>query len=166
MANVTALGLASIEVAEVAKTGAETGWAALGKTYENTCKMTEEDPTETEFYAEEEDDPQEVIVKRGKTVLTWSIMNLTAATADKVFGGDYTDATKTWKSPTKIFTAERAVKVTPEIGSTFIIPRAKFRAKITADFSKQGLFLAECSATIMSPLNSSRGRIEMIDPAE
>lgn len=164
MAKVTALGLASIEVNDVGSTASGTGWAALGKTYENTCKMTEDDPTETEFYAEEEDDPQEVIVKRGKTKLTWSIMNLTAAKAAEVFGGTYTAATKTWASPKKIFVEERAIKVTPEIGCSFVIPRCKFYAKITADFSKQGLFLADCTATILTP-DGDRGRIEIIDPS-
>lgn len=165
MANVTALGLSSIELAEVAATGAETDWAALGKTYEGTCKMTEEDPTETEFYSEEDDDPQETIVKRGKTTVTWSIMNLTAATMKNVFGGEYTADTKTWGGPAKIYTAEKAIKITPQIGCTFIIPRGKFYAKITADFSKTGLFLAECKATILTPTNSTRKRIEVVDPA-
>lgn len=164
MANVTALGLSKIEVGAVnadAKTGT---WEALGKTFENTCKMTEDEPTTQDFYCEEEDDPQETIVKRGKTVLTWSIMNITAATAKEVFGGEFDDASKTWKSPSKIFTAEKAVKITPEIGCTFVLPRVKFWAKVTADFSKQGLFLAECSATILTP-DAGRGRLEIIDPA-
>lgn len=167
MAKVTALGLSAIEVAAVA-TGAETekDWAKLGLTYENTCKMTEEDPTETEFYAEEEEDPQEVIVKRGKTTITWSIMNLTAANCAAVFGGEYDEDSKTWKAPTSSFMQEKAVKISPQIGCTFVVPRAKLRAKITADFSKQGLFLAECTATILTPTQSGRGRIEIIDPTE
>lgn len=165
MPNVTALGLSSIEVAAANAKATDSTWAALGKTYEDTCKMTEDDPTEQDFYAEEEDDPQESIVKRGKTVIAWSIMNLTAATAEKVFGGKYDATSKTWSSPKKIFIEERAIKITPEIGCTFIVPRAKFYAKITADFSKKGLFLAECKATILAPSDTTRSRIEIVDPA-
>lgn len=164
MPNVTALGLSKIEVADVVTSPATEVWAALGKTYENTCKMTEDDPTENEFYCEEEDDPVEIILKRGKTKLTWSIMNLTAATCEKVFGGIYTEGTKTWGSPANIFSEERAIKVTPQIGCSFIIPRAKFYAKITADFNKQGLFLAECTARILVPTDTTRKRLEIVDP--
>ena len=165
MAKVTALGLASIEVADVAKSKGTEVWAKLGLTYENTCKMIEEDSTDTEFYAEEEDDPQEVITKRGKTTVSWSIMNLTAATCEKVFGGKYDSPSKTWSAPATMNVVEKAVKITPRIGCTFVIPRTKFKAKITADFSKQGLFLAECSAVILNP-GSDRGRIEITDPTE
>lgn len=164
MANVTALGLSKIEVGAVNTLLSAESWKALGKTFEGTCKMVEEDPTEQEFYCEEEDDPQESIIKRGKTKLNWSIMNITAATAKDIFGGEYDLSSKTWKSPTRIFTEEKAIKVTPQIGCTFVLPRVKFWAKITADFSKQGLFLAECSATILTP-DTGRGRIEITDPA-
>lgn len=163
MAKVTALGLASIEVANVSGAGKEVSWEKLGLTYKNTCNMTEEDPQETEFYAEEEEDPQEIIIQRGKTTVNWSIMNLTAATCEKVFGGKYDSGSKTWKAPSATFMQEKAIKISPVIGCSFIIPRANLRAKIKADFSKQGLFLAECTATILTP-DSSRGRIEIIDP--
>ena len=39
----------------------ETGYSPYGLTYQDTAKMTMEDGEETEFYSEENDDPEEII---------------------------------------------------------------------------------------------------------
>lgn len=49
----------------------ETDYKVFGLTYEDTCKMSQEDPETTEFYAEEEDDPVETIEKQGKITFTF-----------------------------------------------------------------------------------------------
>lgn len=165
MANVTALGLSKIEVADIdATTGLASGsFETLGKTYENTCKLTEDDAEETEFYCEEEDDPQEVISKRGKTKLAFSLMNANASIMAKVFGG--TAEGGVWSAPDKLVEVEKVVKITPRIGGVMEIRRLKMRAKINADYSKKGLFLVEVSGTVLTPLVTGVARMTFTDPS-
>ena len=69
MATLVTLGLSKIlgKVGEpTALNFTETGYTAFGLTYEDTCKMSQEDPEVTEFYAEEEDDPVETVEKMAK----------------------------------------------------------------------------------------------------
>ena len=161
MAKVTALGLSKIEVADIdPATGLAKGeYSTLGKTYENTCKLTEDDPEETEFYCEEEDDPQETISKRGKTKLAFST----------IFGGTYTEKTGEapafWESPDQLVEVEKYVKITPRIGGVVEIRRLKMRAKVNADYSKKGLFLVEVSGTVMTPLVAGVKRMKYSDPS-
>lgn len=171
MANVTALGLSKIEVAEIdSATGLFTGdFTTLGKTYENTCNLTEEDPEETEFYCEEEDDPQETISKRGKTTLNFSIMNANAKAMSEIFGGTYTEKTGAtpafWEAPDQLVEKEKYVRITPRIGGVLEIRRLKMRAKINAEYSKQGLFLVEVTGTVMTPLVQGVKRMKFSDPS-
>ena len=56
MATLVTLGLSKILGKEGEPTVlnfTETGYTAFGLTYEDTCKMSQEDPEVTEFYAEE-----------------------------------------------------------------------------------------------------------------
>lgn len=97
MANLVTLGLSKIlgKQGEPTKLDfAETGYTAFGLTYEDTCKMSQEDPETTEFYAEEEDDPVETIEKQGKITFTFSIMNPELETLKRLFGGEV--ATNVW----------------------------------------------------------------------
>lgn len=171
MAKVTALGLSKIEVADIdPTTGLAKGeYSTLGKTYENTCKLTEDDPEETEFYCEEEDDPQETISKRGKTKLAFSIMNANAKAFSTIFGGTYTEKTGDtpafWESPDQLVEVEKYVKITPRIGGVVEIRRLKMRAKVNADYSKKGLFLVEVSGTVMTPLVAGVKRMKYSDPS-
>lgn len=165
MANVTALGLSKIEVAAIdATTGLASGsYATLGKTYENTCKLTEEDPTENEFYCEEEDDPQESISKAGKITLTFSIMNANAAAMVNIFGG--TVSSGVWSAPDKAPEVYKNVKITPRVGGVLELRRCKLRAKINAEYSKQGLFLCEVTATVLKPTVSGVAKMTYTDPS-
>lgn len=75
----------------------ETGYTPYGLTYQDTAKMAQEDGEETEFYAEEEDDPIETIEKAGKTTFTFSVMNPDLTTLKRLFGGEI--ATDVWAYP-------------------------------------------------------------------
>ena len=165
MANVTALGLSKIEVADIdATTGLHSGsYTTLGKTYENTCKLTEEDPTTNEFYCEEEDDPQESISKAGKTTLAFSIMNANAAALANLFGG--TASSGVWSAPDATVEVYKNVKITPRIGGVLEIRRCKLRAKVNADYSKQGLFLVEMTGTVLKPTVASVAKMTYTDPS-
>lgn len=173
MPNVTALGLSKIEVADIdATTGlpVSTGtgaYATLGKTYENTCKLVEDDPEVTEFYCEEEDDPQEEISKKGKTTLTFSIMNANATAMGKIFGGTVTPASSgnpaTWEAPDNLTVQEKAVKISPRIGGIIELRRVKLTAKVNAEYSKKGLFLIDVKGTVCKPLVTGVKSIKFTD---
>lgn len=63
------IGLAKIEVGDMAAGGdMGTSLASLGYTYQDTCRMTQEDPETTDHYAEEVDDPVVSISRGGKTL--------------------------------------------------------------------------------------------------
>lgn len=90
MATLVTLGLSKIlgKVGEpTALNFAETGYETFGLTYEDTCKMSQEDPEVTEFYAEEEDDPVETVEKQGKITFSFSIMNPDLPVLKRLFGG-------------------------------------------------------------------------------
>lgn len=165
MANVTALGLSKIEVAEIDETtGLHSGsYATLGKTYENTCRLSEEDPQENDFYCEEEDDPQETISRAGKTTLEFSIMNANAAALKNIFGGSVEAGV--WSAPDSTVEVYKNVKITPRIGGVLEIRRCKLRAKVNAEFSKQGLFLCEVTGTVLKPLVASVSKMTYTDPS-
>ena len=71
------LGLSKIEVGAIASDGgmaADSDLKALGYTYQDTCKMTQEEPETTEHYAEEVDDPVVSTSRGGKTLFDYSII--------------------------------------------------------------------------------------------
>ena len=143
MATLVTLGLSEI----LGKTGepaagdfAETGYSAFGLTYEDTCKMSQDDPETTEFYAEEEDDPVESIDKQGKITFT---------TLTRLFGG--TVASDVYAYPDTVSTVEESVIIKPRKGLKFQVPRMKLVSKINGEFSKKGLLLIEVTGTVLKP---------------
>lgn len=153
---VVTLGLSKILGKEGEPTKAdftETGYTPYGLTYQDTAKMSQEDGEETEFYAEEEDDPIETIVKAGKTTFTFSVMNPDLNTLKRLFGGEI--ATNIWAYPDVAATIEESLIILPRKGLKFQVPRAKIKAKFNGEFSKKGLLLLEVTATVMKPNTSS-----------
>lgn len=165
---VTALGLTKIEVANIGSDGAPGEYASLGKTYEGSCNMIDEDPTATEFYCEEDDDPVVSISKKGKTTINWSIMNADANVMKKIFGGKVTEAVPgtsgaIWEAPAKMEAKELAVRLTPYIGCTFEVARASVTAKMNGNFGKNDIFLVDMILTVLTPIGD-RPRIKMTEP--
>lgn len=149
---VITLGLSKI----LGKTGepttadfSETGYTPYGLTYQDTAKMSQEDGEETEFYAEEEDDPIEIIEKAGKITFTFSVMNPDLDTLTRLFGG--TVASNIWAYPDATTSIEESLIILPRKGLKFQVPRAKIKAKFNGEFSKKGLLLLEVTATVLKP---------------
>lgn len=127
----------------------ETGYTPYGLTYQDTAKMNQEDGEETEFYAEEEDDPIEIIEKAGKISFTFSVMNPDLDTLSRLFGG--TVAADVWAYPDTAASIEESLIILPRKGLKFQVPRAKIKAKFNGEFSKKGLLLLEVVATVLKP---------------
>lgn len=150
------IGLSKIEVGSIGADGAMgTTLATLGYTYQDTCKMTQEDPETTDHYAEEVDDPVVSISRGGKTNFAFSIMNPSVTVMADLLGGKATEgsgaASDKWEAPDKIPTVEKSVRITPEQGLKFEIPRMKLTSKINAEFSKKGILLIEVAGQVMQP---------------
>ena len=152
MATLVTLGLSEI----LGKAGepaagdfAETGYAAFGLTYEDTCTMSQEDPETNEFYAEEEDDPVEISEKQGKILFNFSIMNPELTTLTRLFGG--TVANNIYAYPDAVSSIEESVIIKPRKGLKFQVPRMKLVSKINGEFSKKGLLLIEVQGTVLKP---------------
>lgn len=148
---IVTLGLSKIEVGDIASGGGMgTTLAPLGLTYQDTCKMTQEDPETTEHYAEELDDPVVSVSRGGKTNFAFSIMNADVDTLVTLLGGTKS-AAGAWEAPDKLPIIEKSVRITPEQGLKFEIPRMKLVTKINAEFSKKGLLLLEVAGTVLAP---------------
>lgn len=155
MATLVTLGLSKIlgkngEPAEL--DFAEEGYSVFGLTYEDTCKMSQEDPEKTEFYAEEVDDPVETIEKQGKITFTFSIMNPDLEALKRLFGGEV--ASDVWSYPDVVSSVEESIIILPRKGLKFHIPRMKLVSKINGEFSKKGLLLIEVTGTVLQPATS------------
>jgi hypothetical protein len=148
------IGLSSITVGDIAADGGMgTTLAALGLTYQDTCKLQQGDPETEDFYAEEVDDPVFSVSRAGKTTFTFSIMNPELTTLQSMLGGTVTgtgDSAK-WSAPDTIPAIEKSVKITPQQGLAFEVPRMKIVAKINGEFSKKGLLLIEVTGTVLQP---------------
>ena len=150
------IGLSKIEGGAIAEDGGmgET-LDVLGYTYQDTCTMTQEDPETTDHYAEEVDDPVISISRGGKTNFNFSIMNPSVTVLADLLGGVGTPGTGStpdkWEAPDKIPVVEKSVRITPEQGLKFEIPRMKLVSKINATFSKSGILLIEVAGTVLQP---------------
>jgi hypothetical protein len=157
------IGLASIEVGDIAADGGMgQSLAQLGLTYQDTCKMTTEDPETTDFYAEEVDDPVFSMSRAGKTTFAFSIMNPELVTLQKLMGGTITgtgDAAK-WSPPDTMPIIEQSVRITPQQGLKYEIPRLKIVAKVNAEFSKKALLLVEVVGTVLKPTKAGIKKYE------
>lgn len=158
------IGLSKIEVGAIAEdSGMGETLDVLGYTYQDTCKMTQEDPETTDHYAEEVDDPVISISRGGKTNFNFSIMNPSVTVLADLLGGVGTPGTGStpdkWEAPDKIPVVEKSVRITPEQGLKFEIPRMKLVSKINATFSKSGILLIEVAGTVLQPTKTGTKKI-------
>lgn len=134
MSRVVTLGLASI------KFGAAAGsLASLGLTYQDSCTVSQDDPETTEFYAEEEDDPIEIIQRPGAIRATFQVMD--------------PDATLAAKAGTS---EEGILEITPKKGLKLTFNRAKVSYKLDGQYGRGGLFLVNVSAIALKPASGNK----------
>lgn len=162
MASLVTTGLSKIEIATILGDGSTgTTWATIGYTYEDSCKLTSEDPSTKEFYAEETDAAVATISKAGKVTLTFSLMDCDPDALVTVFGGTATGTTpKTWNAPASIPTIEKSIKITPKSGLTIVIPRASITAKFNSQFGRNNLFLVDITGTVLAPTKAGLASIQ------
>ncbi len=146
-----------------------TVFAPLGQTYQDSCKLMTDDPEVTEHYSEESEDPIVVRQKKGKTTVTFQVMDPDTTTLTAVFGGTITGtgaagSPKTWKAPDVTPQIERSIKITPLQGMVITIPRASIRAKIESDVSRKGIFLISITGVALKPNKAGVGSLWAAEP--
>lgn len=162
MANIITLGLSKIEFGDVDTGGGMgTTLAALGYTFEDTCKMSQDDPTVTDFRAEEVDDPIESITTKGKVNFTFSLMNPGLDALVALLGGAKTGTApdEQWEAPSQATQIEQSVKITPQKGLVFEIARGKVQGKLNGEFSKSGLMMVDVTVTPLIPTDGTTAPI-------
>ncbi|MCL1932767.1 MAG: hypothetical protein FWF53_02995 [Candidatus Azobacteroides sp.] len=154
VSNVYTLGLSKIEIGEPAADGGMgTTLEQLGYTYKDSCTLKQEDPETTDFFAEEVDDPVITFRRAGKITFSFSIMNPDFDVFQKMAGGTVTGsgANAKWEAPDSLPFIEKSVKITPQQGLIFEVPRMSINAKINGSFSKTNLFLLDIVGTVLIP---------------
>ena len=154
MASLINIGIQKIELGAVAGDGGMgTTLAALGYTLEGSAQLNMEDPQETDFMVEEVDTPIFVSAKLGKITLAFTVADPDEDALVKVFGGTKTGtgSATTWDFPLTPIVIENSIKLTPQKGMGFNIPRAKIAAKFTPNIGRAGLLGVEVTATILQP---------------
>lgn len=160
------IGIAAITLGAVAVDGGPgTSLAALGLTLADSCKLNQDDPETTSFFAEEQEAAVYVKTKAGAITLTFQIMNPDTATLVSLFGGSTNGATpnKTWNMPATTPTIEQTVKIAPQDGMTMIIPRGSVAAKLNGEFSRKNLFVIDVTVTALTPTKAGVGPIQFVE---
>jgi hypothetical protein len=154
MANIYTLGLAKIEIGDIAADGGmSTSLSIWGQTLKGTCNVTQEEGDVIEHYAEEQEEPAVSIKKKGKTTMAFSVMNPDTNTMQKFFGGTVTGtgAAAKWKAPSQTPVIEKSIKITPHQGLIWEFPRVSISARINGQFGRDGIFVIEVAGTALQP---------------
>ena len=164
MAEKRSLGIASIMIGDIAGGGGvATTFASIGNIYKDTATIEQETGEDIVHEAEELDDPIEVIPTKGKTKISWGIVDFTAATLVKVLGGTVsgTAPADIWQAPDAAATIEKSVKVTSKNGVTFTYPRVSLKARVSYKLAKSGIAQVLIEGTVLQPTKSGTKSCEI-----
>jgi hypothetical protein len=154
MPGLITIGLAQIKVGDAAPSGTMPAQLTkIGKTYKDTCKISQDAADVTEHFEEGKAAPE--VRKKSKKIpkLTFSLMN-----ADPQMLADYVGGAVTagkWGFDGDELVANKAISVETEQGLNFEIPNADMEAVINADMSAKGIFLVDFTVT---PLAVTAGK--------
>ena len=152
------IGLAQIKVGAAAPNGTmPTSLTKIGKTYKDTCKMSQDAAEVTEHFEEGMAAPEYRKKSRKIPKLTFSIMDADAKMLAEYVGGTATGAAgkETWGYDVNEVVANKALLIETEQGLNFEIPNADIEAVINADMSAKGIFLVDFTVT---PLAVTAGK--------
>ena len=170
MVKVFTLGLSKIETADIPNDGSmasDNDLSQLGLTNQNSATLNMEVPEETEFMAEEKDDPVLISKKAGAVTVEFDLMNPSPEDMVTLMGGTASKSSESltendqWEPPTEVPTIERAVKVTPKQGFGIAIPRANITATFGGTYTKTELMLVHVVAKVMAPTSATTKRFKL-----
>lgn len=160
MGSLITLGLAQILVGTASPEGTMPEASAMkkiGKTYQDTAKISQDSPDVTEHFEEGNAIPVVRKLTKKPPVLSFSIMDADIDTLVEYVGG--TKIAKAngkparWAFDGSESVANKAILVQTEQGLNFELPNASIEALINTDLSAKGIFLVEFKVTPLSVTN-------------
>src|SRR5574344_1752433 len=150
------LGLSQIMVGTASTSGVmPTSLTKIGKTYKDTCSITQDAADVTEHFEEGVASPE--VRKKTKKIpkLSFSLMNADVQTLIDYIGGENvgTSEQPKWGFDGTETIENKAIKVITEQGLDFEIPNGDIEAVINSDLSSSGIFLVEFTVTPMAVSN-------------
>lgn len=144
-------GLKAIKTAPAEATGdfPTTGLTELCRTFKNSAEFTEEDPTITDEFCDQSDDPVISFVEKGAKSIKVSTFDYSADTLKKLKGGTILNGK--WQEPAVVEEIIKAVEITTDTDLKFQFPKARIIAKFNAKFVKNGMTLLEITIKPLSP---------------
>ncbi len=161
MAETKTYGLKSIKHADPTLDGTfpSSGLVELCRTYKDSCEFTEDDPSITEEFCDQEDDPVMVFIEKGAKNVKFSTFDYSPETLKTLKGGTVLD--NKWSEPTTLPEIHRAIEITTATGLKFCFPKARVIAKFNAKFVKNGMMLLEVTLKPVSPASGKPAIIIM-----
>jgi hypothetical protein len=133
--------------------------AAVGYTNQDSCSITMDDPAVTEFYAEEVDMPVITKSKKGKVNVALSIMNPSVETLAMFLGGTADTSNETWTNGTTYENIELSMRIIPDQGFIFDMPRVKIDAKINGELNNSSLMTLDITGVLLQPEKEGEGNL-------
>jgi hypothetical protein len=161
MAEVRSIGIKSLKIGDILPDGGmATTLAALAITFQGSAILETGDPTVTNFFGEESDDPIETTSTPGVTTLKWAITDFDPDTLVKVFGGTKSGTTpEKWLAPAAEASIEKSIELISKKDLHFEIPRAKIMAKLSANLGKENLAQIVITATVLVPTKADLSKL-------
>lgn len=164
MSELRTIGLTSLKMGDIAVDGGMgTVLTEVGKILKDSCELTQDDSSVTDFNCEELDDPIESIEILGKRTLKFAIADYTPATLERILGGQATGVAPAdeWSAPSTSPGIEQSFEIITPKGVKFEIVRATVRGKLTAKFSKTGLAQIDVTCQILTPTKAATAPITL-----
>ena len=135
--------------------------------YKDTIEVNEPEGTETEHYVEGSKDPIVSVDEAGKTTLSCSFADTSAANKLSFMGGDVVtlNTVDTWNSPSDNVVIEKYIKITTKDGTVLQYPRVKVRGRLTGNISEKGILLMLVKMTVLAPNFPALKSVMASDPA-
>ena len=154
------MGVSQILFGEIAQDGGMSqSLAAVGYTNQDSCSITMDDPEVTEFYAEEVDMPVITKSKKGKVNVALSIMNPSVETLAMFLGGTADTSAETWTNGTTYENIELSMRIIPDQGFIFDMPRVKIDAKINGELNNSSLMTLDITGVLLQPEKEGEGNL-------
>lgn len=147
-------GLDGIDIADIPSDGSiPTTWTHIGVTYRDEALLTEDDPSETNHYSNENDDPEESDISGGAKKLSFNLIDYDPDNLVKYMGGAATGTApdKAWEAPPQKDKIEKAFRVRSKNGQYITFPRVSFWAKVDYKLAPSGIAKVLVVGTVMTP---------------
>lgn len=158
---VSTMGLKKIYICEAGTTPDTfptygNNWKDLGDVYQDTCKLTDDDPEVTEHKSETS---TKKITQVGEltTKMDLSLMDPDQDQLTRYFGGSFTGTAgkKVWVRPRKLPTTEFAIWIQPEEGIWVGCSHCRIVPKFEITYSKTGICLVPMSVYFNASLQAN-----------